>query len=113
MGIDFIAVTRRCADSNDVASGSANTQSKMTKTKIKVADSERKRNVLFVDILKTSFDNIAGAVVLTRRVLSNSVGEGVVGGSFAAGGHVEVTKINTIVGRDKTLGNGKIRNKKN
>jgi len=47
-------------------------------------------------ILKTGFEDITVGIELAGGVLTDSVGQTVVGGTFFAGSHIEITPVDAI-----------------
>lgn len=98
MSGNLVATARGGSNGDDVGISRRDFGGEGAKLNTKIIDTKGKLIEGIVDVLKTGFDGIAGGVVLARSVLTNSVGELVIGRSFFTRGDVEVTPVDDIGG---------------
>ena len=100
----MIAVTGGGRDSNGVGVGGTNTRNQGAKINAEFADGKTELGKGVVDILKARLDRIIGGVIWTWGILTNSVGEGIVGRGFFTGVDVEISPSDYVACRGETLG---------
>ena len=99
---DLVAVAGRGGNRNRIGGGGSDTGSKSEGDR-QVADGKGELIEGVVNIFKAGFKDKIGRSVRAGGII-DSVGKGIVGRIFLAGGDVEITPINIVVGGGKVLG---------
>ena len=106
LDVDIITMAGGRGNSNSVALGSANIGDEVAEinSQLRIVDFKGKIKKKIVDVLKAGFDDIAiGDAEFSGSKLTDSIGEAISGRGLSAGGHIEITHIDNIAARGKTL----------
>ena len=95
-GHDLVTSAGGGSNGDVIGDGRTDAGNKRAIREIEIVDGKSKIGQRIVDILKTGFDLKAAIAIKTGSDLADRVGELVVGRTFIAGGHVEITPVDDV-----------------
>lgn len=104
LGHYLIAVAGGGGNSNSIGGSGGNAGNEGAEVNGEIVDGKGKLVKSIVNIFEAGFEDKVSGGVGTGSILAKIVGQGVVGGVFLAGGHIEIAPVDVVVGGRKMLG---------